>query len=150
MYCTINNNIYWNCNQNKCRLCSSLEEDGGQEDLPVLCRLCSSLEEDGGQEDLPVPVLERHESNQIKSSLFLISTEMIFTQIQHVYTYERSTRKAGAYQAGCLDMGKKSTQKTPFNSIIIIIIFTININNNYNNYIINNQQFQPLLSTTPA
>ena len=45
---------------------------------------------------------------------------------------------------------KKSTQKTPFNSIIIIIIFTININNNYNNYIINNQQFQPLLSTTPA
>ena len=46
--------------------------------------------------------------------------------------------------------GKKSTQKTPFNSIIIIIIFTININNNYNNCIINNQQFQPLLSTTPA
>ena len=45
---------------------------------------------------------------------------------------------------------EKNTQKTPFNSIIIIIIFTININNNYNNCIINNQQFQPLLSTTPA
>ena len=44
----------------------------------------------------------------LKSSLFLISTEMIFIQIQHVYTYERSTRKAGAYQAGCLDMGKKA------------------------------------------
>ena len=51
-------------------------------------------------------------SNQIKSSLFLISTEMIFIQIQHVYTYERSTRKAGAYQAGCLDMGKKHTKDT--------------------------------------
>ena len=50
-------------------------------------------------------------SRLIKSSLFLISTEMIFTQIQHVYTYERSIRKAGAYQAGCLDMGKKTHTK---------------------------------------
>ena len=92
-------------------------------------------------------------SNQIKSSLFLISTETIFTQIQHVYTYERSTRKAGASLAWLPWHGKKSTQKTPFNSIIIIIIFTIIINiinNNYNNYIVNNQEFQPLLSTTPA
>ena len=54
----------------------------------------------------------RFKLNQIKSSLFLISTEMIFTQIQHVYTYERSTRKAGAYQARCLDMGKKHTKDT--------------------------------------
>ena len=86
-------------------------------------------------------------SNQIKSSSFLISTEMIFTQIQHVYNYERIIRKAGAYQAGYLGMEKKGTQNTPFDSIIIIIIFTININNNYT---INNRQFQPLLSTTPA
>ena len=48
------------------------------------------------------PLWGESKSNQIKSSLFLISTEMIFIQIQHVYTYERSTRKAGAYQAGCL------------------------------------------------
>ena len=33
--------------------------------------------------------------NQIKSNLFLISTETTFTQIWSVYTHERSTRKAG-------------------------------------------------------
>ena len=57
-------------------------------------------------------------SNQIKSSLFLISTEMIFIQIQHVYTYERSTRKAGAYQAGCLDMGKKAHK---YGSLVVLV-----------------------------
>ena len=45
-------------------------------------------------------------SNQIK--FISHKCRKTFTQIWYVYTNERSIRKAGAYLAGCLDMGKSS------------------------------------------
>ena len=51
-------------------------------------------------------------SNQIKSSLFLLSTKIFCNgslTIRH--THERSTREAGAYLAGCLSKGKEKEWK---------------------------------------
>ena len=78
---------------------------------------------------------ECSKSNQIKFISHKYRND-IYTNTACIYLWAVN-QKSRSLSSWLPWHGKKSTQKTPFNSIIIIIIFTININNNYNNYIIN-------------